>query len=100
MAIRACSRLTEVEIGAAKTLFKKYRRLGVYEWRNARDTAGGEIHGNIMVLSFADTELFPQPVSGKICRQLGIKNNFVSPVRVDDVCFAEIYRQGFLKLNS
>ena len=32
--IRACSRLCNVKVATAKELFKEYRRLGIYEWKD------------------------------------------------------------------
>ncbi|MGV2336854.1 MAG UNVERIFIED_CONTAM: hypothetical protein LVR18_23095 [Planctomycetaceae bacterium] len=55
--LRACSSLTGVEIGEAKELYRRFRRLGVYEWRDVLRTAGAPT-GSLMALEFTDTELF------------------------------------------
>lgn len=96
--IRACSQLTGTEIGDAKELFRKYRRLGVYEWRHVRDTA--RPRGNaLMAISFTDTELFNSPIKWddltSILNVHGKKNyTFPSPVKIDDALFFDLYRAG------
>jgi len=92
--IRACSRLLEVRRGPAKALFNEFRRLGVFEWRDILAMAGGDPTKEIIALRFADTELFEQSFPGAQATDLGIRNNFTSPVKVPETAFAEIYRQG------
>ena len=78
----------------AKDLFRRYQRLGVYLWQNVYDTAGGSIDTNIMALRFVDTEVFKRPVTLAEAKQLGIKANFESPVRIEESIVHQIYRQG------
>lgn len=96
--IRACSRLLEVRRGPAKALFNEFRRLGVFEWREILAIAGGDSAKEILVIRFADTELFEQPFPGEQAKDLGIRNNFTSPVKAPETAFAEIYRHG-MKLS-
>ena len=42
MAIRACSYVDEVAVGPVKELFRKYRRLGVYGWRDVVGVTNGD----------------------------------------------------------
>lgn len=100
MAIRACSRLVSVETGPAKTLYSKYRRLGVYEWREILATAKGDPFGEIMVLRFADTEQFRAPVALETLQALGISSIFPSPTKITEEQFAEIYRRGFITTSK
>lgn len=53
--IRACSCLDEVEIGPAHSLYRKHRRLGVYEWPQILETADGDPARPIMALRFSRT---------------------------------------------
>ncbi|MFT3829861.1 MAG: hypothetical protein QM691_09185 [Opitutaceae bacterium] len=100
MAIRACSRLISVETGQAKSLYSKYRRLGVYEWREILATAKGDPFGEIMVLRFADTEQFRAPVALETLQALGISSIFPSPTKITEEQFAEIYRRGFITTSK
>ncbi len=96
MAIRACSRLVSVETGPAKVLYSRYRRLGIYEWREILATAKGDPFGPIMALQFADTEQFSTPVELETLRSLGISSTFQSPTRITEDQFARIYRLGLM----
>lgn len=59
--IRACSYLDSVEIADKSSLYKKYRRLGVFDWNDLC-----RIQGNsscIAAYKFSYTELLPNPVA-------------------------------------
>ena len=94
MAIRACSRLLSFEIGPAKILFGRYRRLGVYQWPQILETARGDKMSDIMALRFADTEQFSSPVEVPELRRLGIVSSFPSPTEITEDQFSAIYRLG------
>ena len=100
MAIRACSRLLSVELGPAKTLFGRHRRIGVYEWPQILETAKGDKMGEIMALRFADTELFSTPVELPVLRSIGITSLFPSPTEITEDQFAQIYRRGMTKAST
>jgi len=93
MCIRACSRLVSVDVGPAKALFGKNRRLGIYQWREIRETAEPETN-EIMVLRFADTEEFRSPVPLAFTQSIGIKSNFPSPMIITEEQFLRIYQKG------
>jgi len=94
MSIRACSRLDELVVDRPKALFSRFRRLGVYEWRDVFRTAKQDLERSIMALRFSDTELFRSPVSRDQFRRLGVSSNLQSPVRIVKEQFAEIYKLG------
>ena len=94
MAFRACSRLETVEIGPAKTLFHKYRRLGVYEWKDLMTITKGNSYGEIMAIHFCDTELFKEPVSLAFAQNLGAAKMLQSPCPISESAFFDIYRKG------
>jgi len=102
MRIRACSQLRDVVTGGPKELFRRFRRLGVYEWRHVLETAGS-VDGELMALQFSDTELFPSPVSWNaaqtILRQYGIKSTFVSPTEICESAFVNLYLSGSTPRN-
>lgn len=98
MRIRACSRLADVVVGPAKDLFREFRRLGVYDWKDVRQTANGAPEGEVMALRFDDTERLAHPLRWEdfqeILRRHGSKTNVQSPVEVPEPAFAEIYGRG------
>jgi predicted nucleic acid-binding protein len=98
--IRACSRIAEVCIGKPKPLFKRFQRLGVYEWADVLGTAKKDFERDIMAVRFHDTELL-RPVAWDtfqgILKRNGIRTNLESPVRISATVFNEIYA---LALNS
>lgn len=94
MRIRACSRIAEVCIDKPKTLFKRFQRLGVYEWSNVVQTARGEYDRDIMAVRFHDTE----PIGPlkwdtfqSILKRHGILTQLQSPCRIPPLVFNEIY---------
>ncbi|MEN6449838.1 MAG: GNAT family N-acetyltransferase [Thermoguttaceae bacterium] len=96
--IRACSRLDSIEIGKPKEVFPRYRRFGIFEWRDVLEIAGNSLDGEVMAVKFSDTELFRTPVGFEKARQIlkcqGAWNNFQSPIRIPNAAFEELYRQG------
>jgi hypothetical protein len=60
--IRACSRLVEVALGGPKVLFGRFKRLGIYEWKDVERIARRDSNGQVMALRFDDTDLFPKPL--------------------------------------
>lgn len=98
MRIRACSRIAEVCIGKPKSLFKRFRRLGVYEWSDVFETARRDSERDIMAVRFHDTELL-QPVEWDtfqgILREHGVRTNLESPAKISATVFNEIYALAF-----
>ncbi|MCS6245829.1 MAG: GNAT family N-acetyltransferase [Opitutus sp.] len=94
MAIRACSRLLSFETGTAKELFRRYQRIGIYQWREILAAADNKPFADIMAIRFADTESFTQPVPVAVVRSLGIKSQFQSPTKITEAQFAAIYKFG------
>ncbi len=99
MSIRACSLLDEVIIGSARTLFRRFERLGVYRWEDIIRTAKDNPDASIMAIRFSNTELFNNPVYVKTLKSLFLRNerkNIVlqSPQLINRKTFAEIYCLG------
>ena len=69
MSIRACSRIAEVCIGKPKPLFKRFQRLGVYEWADVIGAAHQDFERDIMAVRFHDTELLPPVGIGRTSRK-------------------------------
>jgi hypothetical protein len=97
MSIRACSRLDEIVVDNPKELFRRFRRLGVYQWRDLKKMVANDPGKLLMALRFSDTELLSIPVPRERFRKLGVKSNLQSPVSISTQQFAEIYRLGTAK---
>jgi predicted nucleic acid-binding protein/GNAT superfamily N-acetyltransferase len=99
MRIRACSRLSNVVVGRAKDLYREFRRLGVYEWKDVLKTAKDNPEGRIMALRFDDTERFSNPLKWDDFREILIRHEIratiQSPVEIPEPALVEIYRRGF-----
>jgi GNAT superfamily N-acetyltransferase/predicted nucleic acid-binding protein len=95
MSIKACSQLEEVVVGKPKELFRRFQRLGVYEWRDVFDAANGKISNDIVAFRFRMTERFRQPIGMDTLDSLGIRGPFMSPRKISDSQFASIYTKGY-----
>jgi hypothetical protein len=95
MAIKACSSLDEIVVGKPKELYKQFRRLGIYEWRNVFDLADKNLDEEIMAIRFSDTERFHTPVSLENLERLGIASPIQSPRPIPQEVFAKIYSMGY-----
>lgn len=94
MHIRACSRITDVLLGKPKDLFKRFRRLGVYEWQDVFATAKGNLDADIMAIRFHDTELLnpvPWATFQGILKSHEIHTQLESPARIPGPVFNAIY---------
>jgi predicted nucleic acid-binding protein/GNAT superfamily N-acetyltransferase len=94
--IRACSRLTRVVVDKPKELFRSFKRLGVYEWKDIFDIAKQNIDNEIMALIFGDTELFDHPIYlpelRKILQSHGCRTQLQSPTAISSEIFEALYR--------
>jgi predicted nucleic acid-binding protein/GNAT superfamily N-acetyltransferase len=79
MCIRACSSLDEVVVGRATDLYSRFRRLGIYKWKDVRQTAKDLPSGNIMALRFSNTELFRRPIELNLLKNILKENENKSP---------------------
>lgn len=92
--IRACSRLISSETSTAKELFKKYKRLGIYEWKDLMAITGNDPDGQIMALRFYQTEYFKSPIHLNEFSKYGINGQPFSPKHVQNEQFLKIYAHG------
>ena len=95
MRIRACSQLEEVVIGPAKAVYRRFKRLGVYEWRHVIKTAKNDPDGDVMALRFTRTELLPNCIQfNRIQELLQDRNNqLISPIAITPDEFEAIYTE-------
>ncbi len=96
MTVKACSRIEEVFIGKPKDVFKKFNRLGVYEWRDVLAAAGGDLNEHLLAFRFAMTERFARAVSLNELNRVGVLSPIMSPRKISCEQFAEIYKLGQL----
>jgi len=97
--IRACSMLDEVIIGKPQVLFRRFERLGVYDWPNLRALVEGDLDKDIMALKFDHTELFRTPVTLDALRSIlqeseGKRPQLQSPQQITSSSFEAIYTMG------
>ncbi len=97
--VRACSCLDEVIVGKPKNLFRQFRRLGIYEWKDVLNVAKGNADNEIMAVRFSDTELFSRPISWNDFQQTlfrleSHKSQIQSPIRISTETFVQIYKLG------
>jgi len=95
MTIKACSQLEEVVVGKPKELFRRFQRLGVYEWRDVYKAAGKNVSNDIVAFRFRMTERLPKPIDMSTLESLGIRGPFMSPRKISDSQFASIYAKGY-----
>jgi hypothetical protein len=96
--IRACSRLNEFLVGKPKDLYRQFRRLGVYEWRDVFQLAKRNVNNEIMALRFGSTELLPKTIPWdqmqKILTAQGIRSQIQTVTRTPNELFAALYAKG------
>jgi predicted nucleic acid-binding protein/GNAT superfamily N-acetyltransferase len=96
--LRACSQLDEVIVGKPKGLFRRFRRLGVYEWHNIVKTSRNNFDEDIMALRFSNTELLTHPIGWadlkSTMQQFEVRSQLQSPCKVSPELFAQLYTQG------
>jgi hypothetical protein len=98
-AVRACSLVEEVVVGKPKDLFRRFRRIGVYEWKDIYALAECDIDTDIMAFRFTKTQPLRRPIPWArlqdiLRRETGRANPLLSPVLIPEGCFLQIYRQG------
>jgi GNAT superfamily N-acetyltransferase len=99
MALRACSYVDEVVIAPPKEVFRRFKRIGIYEWRDVFGLAKNAIENQIMAFRFAKTELMRTPVrwdalQSVLKRHTGKGSQIQSPLLVSEACFLELYGLG------
>lgn len=98
-AIRAYSTLDEILIDFPKKLYGKFKRLGIYDWKNIyEDLAKKNLENCVMALRFSNTELLQNPIEcselNKIINAHNGKINLLSPSLISAQAFADIYNRG------
>lgn len=94
-----CSYLNSVDIGSPKSLYRKFRHLGVYEWKDIDKLSDNGNKQLIKALSFSHTEVFEKPIPLKQIQEIfrthgRLPNTFASPVQISSTMFNSIYSIG------
>ncbi len=97
--VRACSFLDEVAVGPAKNLFDRFKRLGIYEWKQILETADNKPRGHIMALRFSNTEGLSKPIGYHtllkvLMEESGKKPVLQSPQPISAQSFERLYSYG------
>lgn len=96
MHLVGASVVTSVHVGAAKDLYRRFRRLGVYSWSDVKAVAKGDPAAPVLAFTFGGTELFRKPVPWLRLREvLRVHMNRAAPIqaplRVAPSAFADLY---------
>lgn len=94
MTIKACSQLEEVVVGKPKDLFRRFQRLGVYQWQDVYAAADHDVSNDLVAFRFRMTERFSEPISLATLETIGIRGPFMSPRRISASQFVSIYKHG------
>ena len=96
----ACSMLNEVAVGKAKDLYKRFKRLGIYSWKNIYNIANENAYNDIMALRFSGTEIFEVQIELQELQRLletseSKKLVVRSPQKIKPRTFSMIYNKAF-----
>lgn len=94
MEVKACSRLREVVKAGPKQLFKRFRRLGVYAWKDIYSLADSKVESELTALRFSHTERFLNPQSVAMLSTLGVPPPYPGPRPIPLTTFIAIYNQA------
>ena len=99
MSIRACSYLDEVVIDKPKVLFSRFKRLGVYEWKDVFETAKQNLNKDIMAFRFSNTEIFNHPIHRNELKEIWKQESDVNfhiqkPIFISNLLFFHLYHKG------
>ncbi|MEK8019149.1 MAG: hypothetical protein VSS75_019945, partial [Candidatus Parabeggiatoa sp.] len=99
MSIRACSYIDEIVIDKPKRLYSKFKRLGVYEWKDVFEVAHQNLDQEIMAFRFSHTEIFNKPIFREVLNQIwkeenGKQFNILSPISISNPLFFRLYQMG------
>ena len=95
--IVATSYIDEIFIDNPKKLFKQFKKLGIYKWKDIQKTSKNS--DTIMAFIFSETELFNRVIGIDKLKQV-YKNfenkNFliVSPIKIKNKTYIELYKKG------
>lgn len=84
--IRAHSKLDEVDIGTAKTIFRKFRRLGIFGYKEVLEIAAKDSTAQVMAMRFSCSRMLERPIPWieikSMLHQHDVKSILISPTRI------------------
>mgnify|MGYP002737531852 CR=1 FL=1 len=92
--VKATSRLREVVKGTPKELFSRFRRLGVYRWKDLIATAKGNPQAQLTALRFSHTENFSHPLDSNLLRTFNVPPPYPGPRPIPFTTFQAIHQHG------
>ena len=97
--IVAVSHLDEVEIGTPKELFKKFKKLGILDWKAIYEMCGRDISKEIMALKFSHTFPLRKPISLNEMRTIYEEDDvglwWQSPSAIPVATFRKLFHRGY-----
>ena len=97
--IVAVSYLDNVEIDAANTLFKKFKKFRILEWRDLDQMCKGNPSRELMALKFSHTFPFRKPVSldaiRTVFKEEGVGLSLQSPRELPPAVFQKLFQLGY-----
>lgn len=95
--LRAYSRLDDVILDHPKPLFRQFRRLGIYEWKDVLYTAK-KIDNQLMAIRFSNTAMLTKPLQWdklkRILSEAGIKTQLQSPCPIPESLFFSLISES------
>ncbi|MDP1815366.1 MAG: GNAT family N-acetyltransferase [Leadbetterella sp.] len=101
--IVAASYLDFIDVDQAKNLYNRYKKYGIYEWKDILKLAENDPNSIIKAIRFSDSDLFENIVPyAEVNNILFLngreKNTFTSPLKVSNLIFNEIYSRSLKKV--
>jgi predicted nucleic acid-binding protein len=98
MAIRASSYIDDVIIDKPKILFSRFRRLGVFTWKDILRISKEDISKDIMTFHFRSTEIFKNPIKREILQDIWkareLNFHIQAPIPIPLEQFFDLYKLG------
>ena len=95
----AVSHLDEVEIGTPKSLFKKFEKFGILDWKEIYEICDGDIEKEIMALKFSHTFPFRKPILlneiKTVFAEDGVGLWLQSPSKIPVEIFQKLFQLGY-----
>lgn len=95
----AVSHLDDVEVGTPRSLFKKFKKLGILKWKDLYEMCSRDPKREIMALKFSHTFPFRNEISlaefRSICQEDDVKPWVQSPWSIPKATSKELFRSGY-----
>ena len=90
--ISAMSYLEDIAVDTPKSIFERYKKLGIYEWADILRLSKENMNKNIKAIEFSDTELFKQIIPLSFIQEvLQNRHTFQGPIHITNEQFFAIY---------